>query len=144
MDFYGWLLRHPFCEIALTWKPQDLTDDKSTLVQVMAWCRQATSQYLSQCWPSSLWPYGVTKPQRVKALTLSKMADIFQTTFWNAYSCKKVVVFWFECGFNWFNIYIYMCVCVCVKIDIQILLSYQYNKSHYVDKVATILSYLLY
>ena len=32
----------------------DLTDDKSTLVQVMAWCRQATSHYLSQCWPRSM------------------------------------------------------------------------------------------
>ena len=31
--------------------PLDLTDDKSTLVQVMAWCRQATSHYLSQFWP---------------------------------------------------------------------------------------------
>ena len=30
----------------------DLTDDKSTLVQVMAWCRQATSHYRSQCWRS--------------------------------------------------------------------------------------------
>ena len=30
---------------ALWWMPQDLTDDKSTLVQVMAWCRQATSHY---------------------------------------------------------------------------------------------------
>ena len=25
----------------------------------MAWCRQATSHYLSQCWPSFLSPYGV-------------------------------------------------------------------------------------
>ena len=38
----------------------------STLVQVMAWCRQATSHYLSQCWPSSMSPYGVTRPQWVK------------------------------------------------------------------------------
>ena len=30
--------------------------------QVMAWCRQATSHYLSQCWPSFLSPYGVTRP----------------------------------------------------------------------------------
>ena len=50
---------------ALSWMPRDLTDDKSTLVQVMAWCRQATSHYLSQCWPSSMSPYGVTKPQWV-------------------------------------------------------------------------------
>ena len=26
-------------EIALEWMPLDLTDDKSTFVQVMAWCR---------------------------------------------------------------------------------------------------------
>ena len=30
------------CEIALRWLSLDLTDDKSTLVQVMAWCCQAT------------------------------------------------------------------------------------------------------
>ena len=32
----------------------------------MAWCRQATSHYLSQCWPRSLSPYDVTRPQWVK------------------------------------------------------------------------------
>ena len=53
------------CKIALSWMPLDLTDDKSTLVQVTAWCRQATSHYLSQCWPRSLSPYGVTRPQWV-------------------------------------------------------------------------------
>ena len=53
------------CEIALIWMSLDLTDDPSALVQVMAWCRQATSHYLSQCWPRSLSPYGVTSPQRV-------------------------------------------------------------------------------
>ena len=53
------------CELALRWMSLDLTDDKSTLVQVMAWCRQATSHYLSQCWRRSLSPYGVTRPQWV-------------------------------------------------------------------------------
>ena len=38
-------------------------DERSTLVQVMAWYRWATSHYLSQCWPRSVSPYGVTKPQ---------------------------------------------------------------------------------
>ena len=59
----GWGI---FCEIDLIWMSQDFTDDQSTLVQVMAWCRQATSHYLSQCWPRSLSPYGVTRPQWVK------------------------------------------------------------------------------
>ena len=38
---------------------------KSTLVQVMVWCRQATNHYLSQCWPRFLSPYDVTRPQWV-------------------------------------------------------------------------------
>ena len=51
----------------LRWMPmKDLTEDKSTLVQVMAWCRQTTRHYLSQCWPSSLSLYGVAGPQWVK------------------------------------------------------------------------------
>ena len=32
----------------------------------MAGCRQATSHYLSQCWPRFLSPYGVIRPQWVK------------------------------------------------------------------------------
>ena len=53
------------CEIAIRWMLLDLTDDKSTLVQVMDWCRQATSHYLCQCWPRSMWPYGFIRPQWV-------------------------------------------------------------------------------
>ena len=40
-------------------------DGKSTLVQVMAWCHQATSHYLSQCWLRSMSPYGIAGPQWV-------------------------------------------------------------------------------
>ena len=42
-------------EIALKWMPQNQFDDKSTLVQVMALCHQATSHYLSHCWPRYIW-----------------------------------------------------------------------------------------
>ena len=42
-------------------------DPKSTSVQVMAWCRQATSHYLSQCWQCWYnWHSLVTRPQWVK------------------------------------------------------------------------------
>ena len=64
----GWGI---FCEIALRWMPLDFTDNKSTLVQVMAWSRKATSHYLSQCWPRSLLPYGVTRPQWFDSLVYS-------------------------------------------------------------------------
>ena len=64
---------------ALTWMPRDLTDDKSILVQVMAWCRQATSHYLSQSWPSPMSPYGVTRPQWVNFLVPGRSCSHFQS-----------------------------------------------------------------
>ena len=71
------------CEFAFRWMSLDLTDDKSTLVQVMAWCHQATSHYLSQCWPRSLPPHGVTRSQWVNVLAAVK---------WGCY--LKFVVFY--------------------------------------------------
>ena len=47
--------------------PMVLIYVKSALVQVMAWCRQATSHYHSQCWTRSLSPNSVSKPQWIKA-----------------------------------------------------------------------------
>ena len=63
----GWGISY---QIALRWMPLDLTDDESTLIQVMAWCHQATSHYLSQCWPRSMSPNGITRPQWVNSLRL--------------------------------------------------------------------------
>ena len=60
------------CEFALRWMPQNLINEKSTLFQVMAWCHQATSHCLSQCWPRSISPYGVIRPQWVKSLALNQ------------------------------------------------------------------------
>ena len=45
-----------FCKISLS-------DDKSSLVQTMAWCHQATNHYLIQYWPRSTSPYDVTRPR---------------------------------------------------------------------------------
>ena len=78
------------CEIALRWMLQDFPNDKSTLVQVMAWCRQATSHYLSQCWPSSISPYGIARPQWVKPWLITT------TTIWklqpHQYQHKSCVI----------------------------------------------------
>ena len=54
----------------------------------MAWCRQATSHYLSQCWPRYMSPNGVTRPQWVNILRLRQncchLADgIFKCIFLN-------------------------------------------------------------
>ena len=40
------------CKIAL--RSMSLEDDKYTLVQAMAWCCQATTNYVIQCWPRSM------------------------------------------------------------------------------------------
>ena len=58
------------CEIALIWMSLDFTNDQSN-IQVMVWCLQATSHYLSQCWPRSMPTYGITRPQWVNSLRLS-------------------------------------------------------------------------
>ena len=58
------------CKIVLKWMPMELTGGKSTLVRVMAWCRQAASHYLSQCWPRSLSPFGVIRPQGVVIISI--------------------------------------------------------------------------
>ena len=91
------------------------TDDKSTLVQVMAWCRQATSHYLSQCWPRYLSSYGMTRPQWVNSVTPEQNGrklqirtanitfswiefffnSIFSSKFkfyWNVFQCFSLVI----------------------------------------------------
>ena len=37
------------CEITLRWMSLDVSDEKSALVQVVAWCHEATSHHLSRC-----------------------------------------------------------------------------------------------
>ena len=77
-----------------------------TLVHEMAWCRQAGSHYLSQCWPRSMSPYDLIRPQGVKALyalwkyrqmsTCFKCFNIFINTFrtWTHISDKHRVFTW--------------------------------------------------
>ena len=86
---------------ALKWMPQNRFANKSTLVQVMAWCHQATSHYLSQCWPWSMTSYDITKPQWDNIITLIELglvlpsiSDIFscdQAALWMVFSvCLSV------------------------------------------------------
>ena len=62
------------CEIALIWMSLDLNDEKSTLVQVMAW---------SQCQPKSFSPYGVTRPYWVKQPLPNR-------------KCNKAYILWYD------------------------------------------------
>ena len=56
--------------------PQDLTKDKSALVQVMAWCSQPASHYPNQYWQSSVTSYGITRPQWVNYREASRVEGV--------------------------------------------------------------------
>ena len=70
---------------------QSVTNGKSTLVPVMAWCLQVTSHYLSQCWPRFTLPYGVTRPQWVKSdcdVTDQSVTDVTdQSVLFSSIAC---------------------------------------------------------
>ena len=77
--------------------------DESILVQVMAWCRQATSHYLNQCWPRPLSPNGVTRPQWVNDMScaanrastdFTKLYMVLVTEDWTKTPVTTSLCFW--------------------------------------------------
>ena len=61
----------------------------------MAWCRQATSHYLSQCQPRS--PYGSTRPQWVKWVTFEHISVInLQYVMRNCPQANTAGLHWWE------------------------------------------------
>ena len=66
--------------------PQDLTDDMATLVQVMAWCCQATSYYLNQCSPRYPIPNGISTPQWVNSLVTGRCRCNFKNVFSSSFN----------------------------------------------------------
>ena len=50
------------CKIAYRCMSQSPSDEKLTLVQVMAWCHLAPSHYLNQCWLPYMPQYSITRP----------------------------------------------------------------------------------
>ena len=92
----------------------DFTDDKSPLVQVMAWCRQATSHYLSQWWPRFMLPYGVSRPQwvnRIPFMFLFLCGLTYSTCMHCdnvAFECIDTCIFFYGKRYNIWNVF-YMC-----------------------------------
>ena len=101
---------------ALRWMSWNLSEDKSTLVQVMAQCRQATSNYLSQCWwPRSVSPYGVTRSQWVKLTEFNTASE--NPEFYVAASLPRVMIAaWWHPNFNWISCFEYSYSYICYKM----------------------------
>ena len=67
--------------------PLNIFHDNSTLIQVMAFYRQETSHYpKSQCWPRSVSPHGVTRPQWFHSLI-----HIYRHHVLNQYPYKPIL-----------------------------------------------------
>ena len=81
-------------EISHRRMPQNFTYEKSTLVRVMAWCRQATSLYLIQWWLMS--PYGFIGPQETNSKNIHRDLDLWVH---NAMSSKKTLNHFHTCHF---------------------------------------------
>ena len=70
---FRWLRPNVWCKISQLWIEYiklfgQMSDEtwKFFGFTVITWCHQATSHYLSQCWPRSVSPYGITRLQWVK------------------------------------------------------------------------------
>ena len=63
----------------------------------MAWCRQAPSHYLNQCWPIP--PYGVTMPQWVLK-TITNRKEMITNIQYSRCKFAQVHRLWCGCGNN--------------------------------------------
>ena len=81
------------------WMPHNLSDDWLTLVQVIACCHQAPCHYLGQCWPRSMAPFDITRPQCIKARIschcISKLLHDSITMFYD--QSMSFVKLWYYC-----------------------------------------------
>ena len=143
-----WDIQNVFIRLLIHWTsgPRCInpTDDKSTLVQVMAWCRQATSHYLCQWWPRSVSPYGFRRLQWVKApwLFVAVLWSILVTIYWPIISRKNLndvcnvvtnATWWIEtkvkkhihlatsvCTLLFFSLYLHIChMCAPCRVQMK-------------------------
>ena len=95
-------------------------DDKSTVVQVMAWCHQAASHYLSQCWSRSVSPYGDTKPSELSKGLSTDDDEFFE---FSKLQSSKLLKFYFssshKVAFILLGISKHQCLSVCRKPGFQ-------------------------
>ena len=63
----------------------------------MAWCHQADSHYMRQCWP--MWPFGITWPQWVNTLRLGQNDCHFAGNISKCIFPMKGFVIWSK--FHW-------------------------------------------
>ena len=73
-----------------------------TLVLVMTWYRQATSYYLSQCWPKSMSPYGFSMAIVSNLHLMGYLMAIISKLF-NGHHYENIgnIIGWFDGQWTW-------------------------------------------
>ena len=97
---YKWLsLCYSLIDSLSSWR---LKWNLSNLILVMALCHQAINHFLSQCWPVSMSPYGVTRPQWVSCIYISGNVDMYIRKFKkNIYLLFSIIPWWWNVVCYW-------------------------------------------
>ena len=80
-------------QIVLGWMPKNVTNEKSTLVHVMAWCLQAKGHYLRRCRPKSSYVLPITRYSIVHDKCLSYLSKSV-CVIWYALSAIRSIFWW--------------------------------------------------
>ena len=131
--------------------PQNPIDGESTLGQVMAWCRQATSHYLSQCWPRSYLIFIYVAISLGRNDYPACRTSLIATRFWVVMICpiiKCITVLRVFFYFVWFvfihhNFQFYFELCTYCNI-LDIYLSQNLNFVSYLLFNMKLLNYLFF
>ena len=86
--------------MTIRWMMQYGINEKTTFVQVMAWCHQATGHYLSQHWSIAMSLYDATNPQWANLEFSRPNYNVkhFYHVLGNHYMCQKYQ----QPNWNWF------------------------------------------
>ena len=107
--FYDWWLRF-LLRNTLRWMSLNLSDDNSTLVEVMAWCCRVANDYLSQYSPISLSPHGVTRSQWVNGFPCHSLCSRCHKAVDSAGGCfiqwlvQKIGPLWYRTSLRFISI----------------------------------------
>ena len=82
---------------ALRWLQRGHTDDKSTLAQVITWCRQGTAHYLSRRWRRFMSSYGIIMPKWMNELQRRYTQTTIEVYTWMVY---HVLICFFNLRYN--------------------------------------------
>ena len=102
-------------QFSLKFVPKGLINDKSALVEIMAWCWQATRHYLNRCRARCVMPFGFTKPLMLtlKGSRNSSAEDYTHALLFGSHFTKQ--------EYSFLEIVVIIWICICISCHSLIL-----------------------